>query len=93
MTNAIEAGQGAEALRQLALILDAGAAPEQVLGQLAWVVRAKFPQIAPNQLAAGIDAVFRTDLELKRANRSSDQPRMLLERLVVELCGRKQRRA
>jgi len=93
MTNAIEAGQGAEALRQLALILDAGAAPEQVLGQLAWVVRAKFPQIAPSQLAAGIDAVFRTDLELKRANRSSDQPRMLLERLVVELCGRKQRRA
>src|SRR5438105_200403 len=30
MTNAIEAGQGGEALRQLALMLDAGAAPEKI---------------------------------------------------------------
>src|SRR5262249_39646295 len=34
MTNAIEAGRPGEALRQLALMLDAGAAPEKVLGQL-----------------------------------------------------------
>lgn len=88
MTNAIEAGDAAEALRQLALVLDAGGAPEQILGQLGWVVRAKLATIAPAQVAAAVDAVFRTDLELKRTNRSSDQPRMLLERLVVELCGR-----
>jgi DNA polymerase III delta subunit len=87
MTNAIEGGNAAEALRQLALVLDAGAAPEQLLGQLGWVVRAKFPDIAPDTLAAAIESLFRTDQELKRANRSSDQPRILLERLVVELCA------
>jgi DNA polymerase III delta subunit len=86
LTNAIEAAAAADALRQLALVLDAGAAPEQVLGQLGWVVRAKFPQLAPGRLTAAVDAVFRTDLELKRTNRASDQPRILLERLVVELC-------
>ena len=43
MTNAIEAGDGATALRQLALMLDAGLPPEKVLGQLGWLVRSKFP--------------------------------------------------
>ena len=47
MTNAIEAGQGGDALRQLALMLDAGAPPEKVLGQLGWLVRTKFPAQAP----------------------------------------------
>jgi DNA polymerase-3 subunit delta len=88
MATAIERGSTAEALRQLALTLDAGAAPEQVLGQIGWVVRAKFPSAAPRTLAGSVDAVFRTDLELKRSNRSTDQPRMLLERLIVELCQR-----
>jgi DNA polymerase-3 subunit delta len=89
MSNAVEQGAAPQALKQLALALDAGAAPEQVLGQLAWVVRAKFPQAAPAALAQAVNAVYRTDLELKRSNRSSQQPRMLLERLVVELCGRR----
>ena len=53
MTNAIEAGQAGEALRQLALMLDAGAPPEKILGQLGWVVRAKFPAIAPRQRPPG----------------------------------------
>src|SRR5205814_6090689 len=44
MTNAIEAGDAAEALRQLALMLDAGAPPEKILGQLGWLVRSRFPQ-------------------------------------------------
>ena len=47
MTNAIEAGQAAEALRQLALMLDAGAPAEKILGQLGWLVRTKFPALAP----------------------------------------------
>ncbi len=88
MANAIERGSAAEALRQLALTLEAGAAPEQVLGQIGWVVRTKFPHSAPGALAGSVDALFRTDLELKRSNRSTDQPRMLLERLIVELCRR-----
>jgi DNA polymerase III delta subunit len=88
MANAIERGDGAEALRQLALALEAGAAPEAVLGQIAWVVRSKFPQGSADGLREAVDAVFRTDLELKRSSRSSEQPRILLERLIVELCGR-----
>jgi len=86
MTNAIEAGQAGEALRQLALILDAGAPAEKVLGQLGWVVRAKFPAMAPGQVRPAVDALFRTDLDLKR---SAGEPRILLERLVVELCAGK----
>ena len=90
MTNAIEAGDGATALRQLALILDAGAPPEKVLGQLGWLVRTKFPMIAPGGLRPAIEALFRTDLDLKR---SAGDPRVLLERLVVELCAWKRGRA
>lgn len=86
MTNAIEAGQPAEALRQLALVLDAGAPPERVLGQLAWVVRSKFPQLAASNLPAAIDALFRTDLDLKR---SAGDARVLLTRLIVELSVRR----
>src|SRR5439155_1047668 len=84
MTNAIEARQGGEALRQLALLLDAGAAPEKILGQLGWLVRSKFPMMAPAGLQTAVEAVFRTDLDLKR---SAAEPRVLLERLVVELCA------
>jgi DNA polymerase III delta subunit len=82
MTNAIESGNAAEALRQLALTLDAGAPPEKILGQLGWVVRAKFPALAPRGVGRAVDALFRTDLDLKR---SAGDPRVLLERLVVEL--------
>jgi DNA polymerase III delta subunit len=90
MTNAIEAGQAGEALRQLALMLDAGAPPEKILGQLGWLVRAKFPQLAPASLRPAVEAVFRTDQDLKR---SAGEPRILLERLVVELCGGRRARS
>src|SRR5215813_4949347 len=50
MTNAIEAGDAPTALRQLALMLEAGAPPEKVLGQLGWLVRSKFPMMAPRVL-------------------------------------------
>ncbi len=86
MTNAIEQGQAAAALRQLALMLDAGAPAEKILGQLGWLVRSKFPTAAPADLPAAVDAVFRTDLDLKRSGGDS---RVLLERLVVELCAGK----
>ena len=85
MSNAIEAGDAKTALRQLALMLDSGAAPEQILGQLGWLVRTKFPFQAPTMLRAAVYALFRTDLDLKR---SAGEPRVLLERLVVELCAR-----
>jgi DNA polymerase III delta subunit len=86
MANAIEAGQAGEALRQLALMLDAGAPPEKVLGQLGWLVRTKFPALAPGDIRPAVESLFRTDLDLKR---SAGDPRVLLERLIVELCARK----
>jgi DNA polymerase-3 subunit delta len=89
MTNALEAGDAAGALRQLALLLDAGAPPEKILGQLGWVVRSRFPLASPAGLRPAVEALFRTDVDLKR---SAGDPRVLLERLVVELCSVRQRR-
>ncbi len=84
MTNAIEQGKAGEALKQLALLIDSGAPPEKILGQLAWLVRSKFGMLAARRLPSAIESVFRTDLDLKR---SAGDPRILLERLIVELCG------
>ena len=77
---AIEQGDAATALRELALALEAGAVPYMVLGQLGWLARTKVPA---SRAEAAIEAVFRTDLALKR---SGGDPRVLLERLIVELC-------
>jgi DNA polymerase III subunit delta len=84
IANAIESGDAAKALRQLALALEAGAVPEMMLGQLAWLVRSKFPAIAPAEVVPAVDALFRTDEALKS---SGGDRRILLERLVVELCA------
>ena len=89
IVNAIERGQRGEALRQLALALEEGAVPYMVLGQLAWFVRDKLPRVRPAQVPAAVQAVFRTDLDLKS---SGGDPRVLLERLVLELCGAGPRR-
>jgi DNA polymerase-3 subunit delta len=85
VTNAIQRGNVGEALRQLGLALEGGAVPYQVLGQIAWFVRERMQPSDPRRLRAAVEAVFRTDLELKS---SGGDPRVLLERLVVELCGR-----
>jgi len=82
VTRAIERGASAEALRELALLMEGGAVPYVILGQLAWFVRTKVP--AP-RVSTAVEAVFRTDLAIKT---SAGDPRTLLERLVVELCGR-----
>lgn len=83
VTNAIQRGDRAEALRQLALALDAGGVSYQILGQLGWFVRERLPGVDPRRVPAAVDALFRTDLELKS---SGGDPRVLLERLVLELC-------
>ena len=85
VTNAIQRGNVAEALRQVALALEGGAVPYQVLGQLAWFVRERLAASDPGRVRGAVEALFRTDLELKS---SGGDPRVLLERLVVELCGR-----
>jgi DNA polymerase-3 subunit delta len=68
-----------DALKELSLALEAGAAPYLLLGQL----RAAAERLPGPRLASAIDAVFRTDIALKS---SGGDPKILLERLVVELC-------
>ena len=80
IANAIRNGDASEALRQLGASLDGGAVPFVLMGQLRWVAE-KMPS---QRVRPAIDAVFRTDLALKS---SGGDPRTLLERLVVELCG------
>lgn len=82
IAEAIRSGDTANALRQLAAALDNGAQPPFVLGQIRYAAE-KTP---PARLRGAIDAVFRTDLALKS---SGGDPRILLERLVVELSSRK----
>lgn len=80
LTNAIQQGAAGTALRELAMKLDAGEYPPMILGQLRWYVATK---MSSRRVPAAVDALLRTDLALK----SSGDPRVLLERLVVELCG------
>jgi DNA polymerase III delta subunit len=68
----------------LSAALDGGAVPFFLMGQLRWVAE-KMPA---GRLKPAIDAVFRTDLALKS---SGGDPKVLLERLVVELCDSKGR--
>ena len=79
ISNAIQRNDAAEALRELSLALDGGAPPFFVLGQL----RTAAERMPPPRLKKAIDAVFRTDVALKS---SGGDPKVLLERLVVELC-------
>ena len=81
VARAIERGQVGQALKELSLVLDSGAVPYKVLGQLGWVARKKLPAV---RIRNAVEALFRTDLALKR---SAGDPRVLLERLVIELCG------
>ena len=71
-----------DALRDIAAQFDAGAQAVMILGQ----IRAAAIRLKPDDRALhGLDAVFRTDLAIKS---SAGEPRFLLERLVIELCGR-----
>ncbi|HXD21291.1 MAG TPA: DNA polymerase III subunit delta [Vicinamibacterales bacterium] len=80
IADAIGRNDAAEALRELTLALEGGAQPFFVLGQLRWVAE-KMPRA---RLKVAIEAVFRTDEAIKS---SGGDPKILLERLVVELCG------
>ncbi len=85
VTNAIQRGDTAEALRQVGLALESGAVPYMILGQLGWFVREKLAMTDSRRVPAAVEALFRTDLDLKS---SGGDPRVLLERLVVDLCRR-----
>ncbi len=93
MVDAIRDGNTAAALRELALLFDAGAIPLLILGQLrSFVERAHLrdkwhagrrPPMSADAQGRAFDALLRTDLALKT---SAGDPQVLLERLVVELC-------
>lgn len=83
LTGDIQRKDTASALKHIALALDGGNAPEQILGQLAWVVRERLDDA--RRIPAAVEALFRTDLELKSTR---GEARVLLERLVIELCRR-----
>lgn len=79
---AIWNADAAGALREVAAQIDAGAQPPMILGQ----IRAAAIRLRPDtRIKSSLDAVFRTDLAIKS---SVGAPRFLLERLVVEICGR-----
>src|SRR4029079_16722169 len=80
IADAMRQGDAREALRQLNAALENGAAPFFVLGQLRFVAE----RTPGPRLRDAVSAVFRTDLALKS---SGGDQRLLLERLVVELCG------
>ena len=82
LNRALERNAAGDALRELALTLDEGAVPYMVLGQIRSFVERSLP---PQKLAAATEALMRTDLALKT---SGGDPRVLLERLVVELTSR-----
>jgi DNA polymerase-3 subunit delta len=80
IANAIGDRDAARALAELAAALDAGAQPVFLLGQ----IRSSSERQPANRLRSVMDAVLRTDLALKS---TGNDARVLLERLVVELCG------
>jgi DNA polymerase III delta subunit len=85
IANAIARNDAAEALHELHLALDAGAQPFFVLGQL----RVAAERLPGGRLQSAIDALFRADIALKT---SGGEPRVVLERLIVELCEERKRR-
>jgi DNA polymerase III delta subunit len=84
VANAIQSNDLAGALRELKVSLEAGAPPYLVLGQL----RVAAERLPASRVRHAIDEVFSTDLALKS---SIGDPRIVLERLVVELCARTRR--
>lgn len=77
----VAAGQAAAALREVEALLEAGSPPPMILG----LVRTAAGKLRPEARARrAIAAVLDADLAIKS---SRGEPRHVLERLVVELCG------
>ncbi len=83
VTNAIGARDAAAALRHVQLMVENGSSPFQMLGQLGWWVRTKMAQAAPDRVQGAVQALYRAD----GASKLGRDPQVVLERLVVELCG------
>ena len=85
IANAIQRNDVREALRELGLAFDSGDVAVKILGQ----IRIAAEKLPARRLAPAMDALFRTDIALKSSGGDS---RILLERLVVEMCADARRR-
>jgi DNA polymerase-3 subunit delta len=86
VVNAITDGDAARALVEVGARLDRGDSPHMLVGQLRWWVSSKLAEADPERVRPAIDALFRTDLALKS---SGGDERVLIERLIVELAGKR----
>jgi DNA polymerase-3 subunit delta len=86
VVNAIADGDPARALLETGRRLDRGDSPHQLLGQLRWWVSSRLAEADAGRVKGALDALLRTDLALKS---SGGEERVLIERLVVELTGRR----
>jgi len=78
---AVREGNTRRALEEIAALWDAGAPYLPILGQVRWAAG----QLRPEDRAKrALELVLQTDLAMKS---SVGEPRYLLERLVIELCG------
>jgi DNA polymerase-3 subunit delta len=84
--NAIADGDPARALVETGRRFDRGDSPHQLLGQLRWWVSSRLAEGDASRVRPAVEALLRTDLALKS---SGGEERVLLERLVVELTGRR----
>jgi DNA polymerase-3 subunit delta len=85
IANAIQRNDVGEALRELGLAFDSGDVAVKILGQ----IRIAAEKLSGPRLRPAMDALFRTDVALKS---SGGDARILLERLVVEMCPEGRRR-
>jgi DNA polymerase III delta subunit len=86
MVNAIGDGDAARALVEVGRRMDRGDSPHAIVGQLRWWISNRLVEGAPERTKPAIDALLRTDRALKS---SGGEDRVLLERLVVELTGKR----
>jgi DNA polymerase III delta subunit len=78
---AIWNGSAKDALREIAAQFEAGAQAPMVLGQ----IRAAAGRLRPDaRIKSALDLILETDLSIKS---SAGEPRYLLERLVIDICG------
>jgi DNA polymerase-3 subunit delta len=80
IANAIQRNDAREALRELGLAFESGDVPVKILGQ----IRIAAEKLQARRLGPAMDALFQTDIALKS---SAGDARILLERLVVEMCA------
>jgi hypothetical protein len=86
VVNAIGEGDVARALVEVGRRMDRGDSAHAIVGQLRWWISNRLVEGAPERAKPAVEALLRTDLALKR---SGGEQRVLLERLVVELTGKR----